>query len=80
MFVLAITCYLAFATIQRPELLVNSKTFAQTSIVFENELRKALSLGVPLKIIFIKITNYRNINLYVGNDKFNELLKKVTVY
>ena len=80
MFVLVITCYLAFATIQRPELLVNSKTFAQTSIVFENELRKALSLGVPLKIIFIKITNYRNINLYVGNDKFNELLKKVTVY
>ena len=80
MFVLAITCYLAFATIQRPELIVNSKTLAQTSLVFENELRKALSLEVPLKIIFIKITNYRNINLYVGNDKFNELLKKITVY
>ena len=80
MFVLAVTCYLAFATIQRPELIVNSKTLAQTSIAFENDLKKALSLEVPFKIIFIKITNHRNINMYVGNDKFNELLKKVTVF
>ncbi|MBO4640544.1 MAG: EAL domain-containing protein [Treponema sp.] len=80
MFVLAITCYLAFATIQRPELLVNPKTLAQTSISFESELKKAMSLEVPLKLILIKITNYRNINMYVGNDKFSELLKKITVF
>lgn len=80
MFVLAITCYIAFATIQRPELLVNPETLAQTSIAFENELKKSMDLGVPSKIIFIKIRNYKSINMYVGIDKFNELLKKITIY
>ncbi len=80
MFVLAITCYIAFATIQRPELLVNPKTLAQTSYAFENELKKTIDLNIPVKTIFIKITNYRNINMYVGIDKFNELLKKITLY
>ena len=80
MFVLAITCYLAFATIQRPELLVNPKTLAQSPIAFENELKKALNIQVPTKIILIKITNYRNINMYVGLDKFNELLRKISVF
>ena len=80
MFVLAITCYLAFATIQRPELLVNPETLAQSSFAFENELNKAMKIGVPVKVIFIKITNHRNINMYVGIDRFNELLKKITVF
>ena len=78
MFVLAITFYLAFATIQRPELHINPKTLAKSSIAFENELKKAIDLSIPSKIIYIKITNYRNINMYVGIDKFNELLRKIT--
>ena len=80
MFVLSITCYLAFATIQRPELIVNPKTLAQSSIAFESELKKTINIKVPLKIIFIKITNYRNINMYVGIDRFNDLLKKITIF
>ena len=80
MFVLAITCYIAFATIQRPELLVNPKTLAQSSFAFENQLKKSMDINIPVKTIFIKITNYRNINMYVGIDKFNELLKKITIY
>ena len=80
MFVIAITCYLAFATIQRPELLINSETLAQSSIAFENELKKSMSVSVPGKFIFIKITNYKNINMYVGNDKFIELLKQITIF
>ena len=80
MFVLAITCYLAFATIQRPELIVNSKTLAHSAIAFENELKKTINIKLPVKFIFIKITNYRNINMYVGIDKFNELLRKITLF
>ena len=80
MFALAITCYLAFATIQRPELIVNPETLGQSSIAFESELKKTMNLKIPVKIIFIKISNYRNINMYVGVDKFSELLKKITVF
>ena len=80
MFVLAITCYLAFATIQRPEFLLNPKTLAQSSIAFETELKKSMNILIPSKIILIKITNYRNINMYVGIDKFNELLRKITTF
>lgn len=80
MFVLSITSYLAFATIQRPELIVNPKTLAQSSIAFESELKKSINIELASKIIFIKITNYRNINMYVGLDKFNELLKKITLF
>ena len=80
MFVLSITCYLAFATIQRPELIANSKTLAQSSIAFENALNKTMDIEIPVKIIFIKLTNYKNINMYVGIDKFNELLKKITLF
>ena len=80
MFALAITCYLAFATIQRPELIVNPETMAQSLSAFESELKKTMNIQVPIKVIFIKITNYKNINMYVGVDKFNDLLKKITVF
>ena len=80
MFVLAVSCYLIFSTIQRPELLVNPKTLAQSAFAFESELKKAMNISIPTKIIFIKITNHRNINMYVGVDKFNELLKKISIY
>lgn len=80
MFVISMTCYLAFATIQRPELLINTETLAQSSIAFENELKKSMNIYVPIKFIFIKITNYKNINMYVGIDKFQELLKQITVF
>ena len=80
MFVIAITCYLVFATIQRPELLINPQTLAQSSISFENELKKTMKISFATKIIFIKIINYKSINMYVGNEKFNALLKKITLY
>lgn len=80
MFVISMTCYLAFATIQRPELLINTETLGQSSIAFENELKKSMNIYVPLKFIFIKITNYKNINMYVGVDKFQELLKQITIF
>ena len=80
MFVLTVSCYLIFSTIQRPELLVNPKTLAQSALAFESELKKAMNISVPTKIIFIKISNHRNINMYVGIDKFNDLLKKISIY
>ncbi len=80
MFVIAITCYLIFATIQRPELLVNSQTLAQSSIAFENELKKAMRINLEVKVIFIKIVNYKHINMYIGTELFYSLLKKVTFY
>ena len=80
MFVIAITCYLVFATIQRPELLINPQTLAQSSMAFESELKKAMKITSATKIIFIKITNYKSINMYVGSEKFYGLLKKVTIF
>lgn len=80
MFVLAITCYLIFATIQRPELLINPQTMAQSGIAFENELKKAMRIKLPVKVIFIKIVNYKHINMYIGSERFFGLLKKVTFY
>ena len=80
MFVLAITCYLIFATIQRPELLVNSQTLAQSNIAFENELKKAMRINLQVKVIFIKIVNYKHINMYIGSERFYALLKKVTFF
>ncbi|MBR5401330.1 MAG: EAL domain-containing protein [Treponema sp.] len=80
LFVIAVTAYLVFSTIQRPELLINPDTLAQSSIAFESELRKNLKASCNAKIIFIKISNYKSINMYIGNDRFVSLLKKVTLY
>ena len=80
MFVLAITCYLIFATIQRPEILVNPQTMAQSGIAFENELKKAMRIRLPVKVIFIKIVNYKHINMYIGSERFFGLLTKVTFF
>ena len=80
MFVIAITCYLVFATIQRPELLINPQTLAQSNYSFESELKKAINITSAVKIIFIKITNFKSINMYVGNEKFYDQLKKITLY
>ena len=80
MFVIAITCYLVFATIQRPELLINPQTLAQSSFAFESELKKAMNITSAVKFIFIKITNYKSINMYVGSEKFNAQLQKITLF
>ena len=80
MFVLAMTMYLIFATIQRPELLINLETLAQSSFAFDNELKKMLNVHCSSKIIFIQIANSKNISMYIGNERFSNLLKKVTLY
>lgn len=80
MFVIAITCYIISSTIQRPELLINHDTGAQSGIAYDNELKKAINIYFPSKIILIRIENYKNINMYIGNEKFLEFLKKVTKY
>lgn len=80
MFVLAVTCYLVFTTIQRPELLINPESLAQSYIAFENELKKMLNVNVRSKIILIKIFNSKSISMYLGNERFSSLLKKITLY
>lgn len=80
MFVIAITCYLVFATIQRPELLINPESLAQSSIAFENELKKVMNINVAVKIIFIKLSNSKSISMYLGSDRFSALLKKITLF
>lgn len=80
MFVLAITAYLVFSTIQRPELLINPDTLAQSSIAFENEFKKLMNIQGSSKIILIKIVNHRSINMYIGNDRLIAVLKKVTLF
>ena len=80
MFIVAITCYLIFATIQRPEILVNTQTLALSNIAFEKELKKSVRIELPVKIIFIKITNEAHLNMYLGPDRFIEFLKSVTSF
>ena len=80
MFVLAITAYLVFSTIQRPELLINPDTLAQSAIAFENEFKKLMNIQGSSKIILIKIVNHRSINMYIGNDRLLAVLKKVTLF
>ena len=80
MFVLAITAYLVFATIQRPELLIDPQTLAQSAIAFENEVKKVMNINLPAKIIFIKISNSKSLGMYLGNERFSNLLKKVTLF
>jgi len=80
MFVLSITCYVIFTTIQRPELLINPETHAQSSFAFENEIKKNLNADSPMKIIYIQISNSKNVSTYIGNERFSSLLKKVTLY
>lgn len=80
MFVLAITAYLVFATIQRPELLIDPQTLAQSSTAFENEVKKVMNINLPAKIIFIKISNSKSLGMYLGNERFSNLLKKVTFF
>lgn len=80
MFAVATSCYILYATVQRPELLFNSQVNARSLSAFEKELHKAVNTKFPATIILIKIMNYHNINVYIGTDRFNDFLKEVSKY
>lgn len=78
LFAYAMAVYLVFITSQRPELVVNSHTNANTLFLFMDKFTKLYKMRSSGCIIFIKIVNCDNINLYIGLARYNEFLTKLS--
>lgn len=77
-FVYAITCYLVMTTAQRPELLINPSAGVWSDLSFFNECKKGYLLNRPASVILIKIQNYQNLMLYLGQDHYYGIIKSLT--
>ncbi|MCR4953200.1 MAG: EAL domain-containing protein [Treponema sp.] len=78
LFSYAIGAYLIFITSQRPELVVNAHANANTLYLFMDKFTKNYKMRNSGTIIFIKIVNCDNINLYIGLARYNEFLAKLS--
>lgn len=78
LFAYAISAYLIFITSQRPELVVNSHANANTLYLFMDKFTKNYKIRNSSSIIFIKIVNCDNINLYIGLTRYNEFLANLS--
>lgn len=75
MFLIAITSFFISSTTQRPEIEIDSRLNCASFFYFKNRARKNLLLKKNDYYIFIKITNYKNINLYIGHNNYENFLR-----
>ncbi len=78
LFAYSMAAYLIFITSQRPELIVNSQTNANTLFLFMDKFSKNYKIRNSGCIILIKIVNCENISLYIGLSQYNEFLAKLS--
>lgn len=75
MFMIAITAFFISSTTQRPEAEIDSRLNCASYFYFKNKTRKNFLLKKNDYYILIKITNYQNINLYIGHNNYENFLR-----
>lgn len=76
-FVIAMSFYLISYTTMRPELLLNINVHSGSSKAFYDEAKRNYTYNKSTSYILIKITNYKNIQLYIGHDNYDDFLNYI---
>ena len=77
MFTIAITSYLIMNTVQRPELFINPLVKSGTATSFFDLSKRNFIMEKEVLYVFVKIKNYKNIALYIGQRNFEVFLNEI---
>ncbi|MCR4807266.1 MAG: EAL domain-containing protein [Lachnospiraceae bacterium] len=75
MFTITIATLLFSLIIRRDEELRDPITGAGKYYVAHERIKNVLVTGAPIYILFVKLVNYRNLRLYLGEDLLSEFLR-----
>jgi EAL domain-containing protein (putative c-di-GMP-specific phosphodiesterase class I) len=75
MFTITIATLLFSLIIRRDEELLDPVTGAGKYYVAHERIKNVLVTGAPVYILFLKLVNYKNLRLYLGEDLLSEFLK-----
>ncbi|MCQ2592807.1 MAG: EAL domain-containing protein [Treponema sp.] len=76
-FLFSMTTYMVSATAQRPELLIDPVVKTASANSFFIEAKKSFLVKHHTDMIFIKIINYKNLELYLGQNNYDHFLEEV---
>ena len=77
MFMTSLTMLLVVLVIQRPEEIINPLLGVRSYIAYTTDMKKAFSIQKPVRIVFVKITNYRALLSILEYDTCMLLMKKI---
>lgn len=79
-FIIAMLCYLLYTTLRRSENFLNPVINARSYYSFLAEVRKYYSQKRSSSIIFVKIINHKNIQMYIGHDTYMKFLRYLSSF
>lgn len=77
-FILSVSCYLVLLFTKIPELSINSMVDSKTEKTFFNDCFKFFNFNIEGKVLFIKITNHKNLSLYIGQENYSAYLRFIS--
>jgi EAL domain-containing protein (putative c-di-GMP-specific phosphodiesterase class I) len=78
LFVLSNCAFLIYLFTRRPELFINKTVNTKSAELFGIETRQTFLLGRRRNVIFVKILNYSNISMYIGQENYRGFLEYVS--
>ncbi len=75
MFSISIALLLFSLIVRREEEMLDPITGARKYVACHESVKKALSTGTPTYMLLIKLVNYKNIRMYLGQELLNEFLR-----
>lgn len=76
-FMTSVTMLLVTFVVQRPEETINPILGVQSYIAYTTDMKKACYIQKPVRIIFVKLANYRALLSLLEYEKCNLMLKRV---
>lgn len=78
MFLNTISLFLVSNIVQRPEEVINPIIGIRSHIAYSSDMKKALYLQKPVRVLLAGIVNYPSLLTILGNDACNDLMKHIS--
>lgn len=78
MFLNTISLFLISNIVQRPEELINPIIGIRSHVAYTSDMKKALYLQKPVRVLVARIVNYQSLLAILGNDTCNYLMKQIS--
>lgn len=78
LFFFSIFLFIQVSYSQRQDLMINPLFDAKSAHAFYTECRRLFTMKSESSVCFIKISNYKNLKLFIGQNSYMELLKTIS--
>ncbi len=78
MFLNTISLFLISNIVQRPEELINPVIGIRSHVAYSSDMKKAVYLQKPVRVLVAKIVNYQSLLAILGNDTCNHLMRQIS--